>query len=312
MALTLDEIQSTTNDFWLPKAVDQYYHSNVLIYRMLRQGAKVSGGEKIRQVLHYGAPKGGAFGPNSRFDTTRRDDLNAARFAWALYYEPVTYDIFDKIQNAGTSAEIDIVMTKLNMSQKAIRDSMGNAIYGTGVAVDDERPITGLKAMINSTSSTTYGTISEDDMAEWAPGAVTTTTESLTLPVMRTLTNACEAGDGAEADPTIYITTKALHSVFKGLLQPQQRYSDDKLASAGFKNIQFEGIPVVKDGKCDDGFMYALNENYMGFKTHNDFMFKHTDWMRPTDEYKFTMQVMWVGNMICKRRDAHGYHSNLS
>jgi len=312
MALALDEIQSITQDFWYPGAADNYFKGNVLMYRLLKNGGTASGGVKIRQVIWHGSPDGGAFGPSSTFDTTRRDKTNAARFNWSLYYEPVTYDIQDKVQNSGPEAEVDAVMTKLDMAQKAIKDSMANDIYGDGVATGDEWPLTGLAAMINSTSATSYGSIAEDDMSVWAPGAVTTTTESLTLSVMRTLKRACKVGDDNADRPTLYITTDALRDVYESLLQPQQRFENADLASAGFSNILFDQRPVVGDMKCTSGMMFALNENYLDFKSHADFKFHHEPWMRPTNQYKFTMQIIWAGNLTCKRRGAHGSHSNLS
>lgn len=313
MALALNEIQSLTTDFWYPRAYDNYFKSNVLIYRLLKNGKKVSGGEKIRVPIWYGDPKGGAFGYNTTFNTSHYEAHTAARFDWALYYEPCTYGIKDKIENAGPQAEVDLINSKLDMMQKAIRDSMADGIYSDGTGGGDTKPLTGLLAMINSTSSTSYGTIAEDDLAEWAPGAVTTTSESLTLTVMRALKRACKVGDAPEDRPTIYITTDALRDAYEGLLQPQQRFNDSKLAAAGFENLTFDGgRPVVGDTKCPSGYMFALNENYLDMQSHQDFFFKHTEWMRPTDEWKYTMQVVWTGNLVCKRRSAHGYHSNLS
>lgn len=313
MALTLDEIQSITQDFWYPGAADNYFTGNVLMYRLLKNGGIATGGVKIRQVIWYGSPDGGSFGPSSTFDTTRREKMNAARFDWALHYEPVTYNIEDKIKNNGPEAEVDSVMTKLDMAQKGIKDSMADALYSTGVAIGDEWPITGLQGMINATSSTSYGTIAEDDMSVWKPGAVTTTAEALTLPVMRTLKRNCQVGDANEDRPSLYITTTTLRDVYEALLQPQQRFSDDKLASAGFSNLLFDTVaPVVGDMKCPSGFMFALNENMLDFKSHTDFKFHHEPWMRPTNQYLFTMQIIWSGNLTCKRRGAHGSHSNLS
>lgn len=312
MALTLDEIQSITQDFWYPNAKDNYYKANVLMQRLLKNGRTVSGGEKIRQPLWHGNPVGGAFGENSTFDTTRRDQINAARFDWAYYYEPVTYGMKDKVQNSGPEAEVNGVMTKLNMAQNAIRDKMGDDLY-LSLAQGATKPITGLQAMINSTSSTAYGGIAEDDLSEWAPAAVTTTSEALTLPVMRTMKRAAKVGNSGEEKPTIYITTDQGRDTYEALLQPQQRFSDPKLAAAGFDNLTFDGgKPVVGDTKCPDGFMFGLNENYLEFVSHKDFKFHAEPWMRPTNQYLFTMQLIWVGNLICSRRGAHVSHSNLT
>ena len=83
MALALDEIQALTQDKWYPRAYDNYFTSNVLVYRLLREGKKLDGGVKIRVPIYYGGPHGGAFGASTTFNTTRFDDHNAARFSWA-------------------------------------------------------------------------------------------------------------------------------------------------------------------------------------------------------------------------------------
>jgi hypothetical protein len=311
MALTLNEMNSTTQDYWLPGAKDQYYSGNVLMYTLLRKQKKVNGGVKIRQVLHYGSPKGGAFGENTEFNTSRYDDHNAARFDWAYYYEPVTYGMQDKVENTGEAQEIDVVHNKLNMAQKAIKQNMADDLYDS-LSQGSEKPLTGLLSMINSTSSTAYGEIAEDDMSEWAPGHLVTAAASLTLAVMRTIRRNCKVGDEPTDIPSLYVTTDALLDTYKALLQPQQRFSDPKYADAGFQTEGFEGKPVVSDQRAPSGYMFALNESYMDMVSHTDFHFKHEPWMRPTNQYKFTMQIMWVGNLVCMRRDAHGYQSGLS
>lgn len=312
MALTLDEMQSITQDFWFPGAVDNFYKANVLMQRLLKNGRTATGGLKIRQPIFHGNPVGGAFGENTKFDTTRRDQINAARYDWAYYYEPVTYSLKDKVENSGPEAEVSSVMTKLNMAQNAIRDSMGDDVY-LSLTQGENKPLTGLQAMINSTTSTAYGTISEDNLAEWKPAAVTTTSEALTLPVMRKMKRDAKVGNSGEEKPTIYLTTDAGRDAYEALLQPQQRFTDSKLAAAGFDNLTFDGgKPVVGDTKCPDGFMFGLNENFIEFVSHVDFKFHAEPWMRPTNAYLFTMQLIWVGNMTCARRSAQVSHSNLT
>ena len=312
MALTLDEIQSITQDFWWPKHYDNFYKANVLMLRLLKNGGMATGGEKLRVVVWHGQPIGGAFGENTSFDTTRRDQLNAARYDWAYYYEPVTYGMKDKVQNSGPQAEVDAIMTKLDMAQTAIRDKMADDVYDS-LSQGSTKPLTGLQSMINATSATAYGGLAEDDLPEWAPGTVTTTAEALTLPVMRKLKRDCKVGSAAEDRPTIYMTTDEGRDSYEALLQPQQRFTDDKLAAAGFENLTFDGgKPVVGDTKCPDGFMFALNENFLDFKSHTDFKFHMEPWMRPTNQYLFTTQVIWVGNLVALRRGAQGLHSGLT
>jgi hypothetical protein len=311
MALTLGEIEASTREFFDSKeAQDVYYKGNVAIYRMLKKAKSWDGGIYIRQVLDYGQPIGGDFNAASKFDTNRYDTLTAARWTYAMYYEPVTYSIDDVVQNAGVAQEIDIVQNKLTKAQKHLRSNMADDFYGSSSSGGTGRKLLGLPAMVSQTS--TYGGIAVAELAEWKAGAVTTTSEPITFNVIRTGRTSCTVGDDVNDEPNLLITTRTLLDAVKALTLPHLRLEHGDLADVGFKNIDFEGAPLVGDYKCTAGYLFWLNELYMGFRVHTAFNFKRQPWMRPTDQYIFTTQIITVLQMICKRRDAHGYHSNLT
>ncbi|MCK5237397.1 MAG: phage major capsid protein, partial [Deltaproteobacteria bacterium] len=234
MALTLNEIQSTTNEYFLSaEAVDNFYKSNALMFRLSANKKMVDGGRKLKQPLWHAGPGGGAFDANSKFNTQKRQKINAALFDWAKNYEPETYDIDDSIENTGVAAEVDIIMNKLRMMETALMWTMGTQVYGDGTG--SPTPITGLLAMLDSTTTTAYGGIQESDLAVWAPGATITTGGTLTLNKMRELRRSCKVSNAKSGMPTIYMTTDTLHDKYDSLLQPQQRYANnEELANAGF------------------------------------------------------------------------------
>jgi hypothetical protein len=311
MALTLDEINAATREYYLTSgAVDNFYKSNVLVFRLMNNKRTIDGGKAIRVPIWHGSPQGGAFGVNDTFDTTRRDQINAAEYQWKYYYEPTTYDLKDATENNGVSAEVDIVLTKVEMMNKAIMEKIGTDLYTDNSS--NTKKVTGLQEMLNSTTTTAYGGIQEADLAVWTPGAVTTTTEALTLSAMRTMRTNAKVGDSAGDIPSLYITTDILRDKYESLLQPQQRFEDPDMAKAGFRTLMFGDAGVVSDGKCPSGFMFALNENYMQWVSHSDFDMQRSEWMRPTNQYKYTTQVINAGNLTCSRREAHVSHSNLS
>ena len=311
MSLSLTEINALTQDYWEPGAHDQYFKGNALMYRVLRKGKKWNGGDYLRVVIEYGQPVGGAFNSQSRFDTTKREELNAARFQPAYYYEPVTFDIDDKVRNAGSAAQVDIVAAKLSNAQKKIRQSMAIDFYNNLTQGATGRGLLGLPAMIN-TGTGAYGQVSSSDIAEWTAGTVNTTGGPLSYATMRAGRTACQVGDGIEDKPTIMVTTRTLFDVVEGQTQVNQRYEEAELAEVGFQNLIVNGIPVVSDYLCPSGYLYFLNENLIDFKSHKDFFFVREPWMRPVDQYVFTTQIVWVGQLLCKRRNAHGYYSGLS
>jgi hypothetical protein len=205
---------------------------------------------------------------------------------------------------------VKLIDSKLQSMQKKIRQSMAVDLYANTTQGATGRGILGLPAMVSTTS--TYGGIAVADLPEWVAGAVTTTTEPLTFAVARALKTACQVGDEVGDRPTVYITTRTLLDVIEGQTVPSQKYEDASLADVGFENLRLNGIPAVSDYLCTSGYLYALNENLMDFQSHQDFFFKREPWKQPTDAPIYTTQVIWTGQMTCKRRKGHGVHTNLS
>lgn len=310
MALTLGELEATTQEFWEPGAQDIYYKGNILFNKLLKAAKPWDGGTYIRQVLDYGQPLGGDFNSSSTFNTNKVETMTAARWTPGYYYEPVTYDIDDVVQNAGVAQEIDIVNTKLTKAAKHIRSRLADDLYSTTSYGDSGRKLAGLLWMCSTSS--TYGGIAVADLSEWIAGQVDTTAEPISFDIIDALLTACMVGDDVGDEPNLLVTTRTLFSAIRSLTLPHLRLEHGSLADMGFKNIDYLGNPIVRDYKCPTGYLFGLNTNYMGFRVHKDFNFKRTPWMRPTNQYLFTCQIIAVLQMICKRRDAHGYHSALT
>jgi hypothetical protein len=311
MALTLTEIEAITLDCWEKGSLDMYFLGNIMMYRLLKKGKKYPGGKAIRVTIGYGQPLGGAFSSQSTFFTGKVEEFNAAFFTKAMYYEPVTYDIDDETENSGPQAEIKLIAEKLTLAQTKIRYSMAYDFYNSSTYGATGRSILGLPAMI---STATYGQISPSDILEWQPntsGGIVTTAEPITGAVMRKMRTACMVGDEAKDEPSIMLTTRILKDQIEDQTQAAKRYENTELAEIGFKNLVIDGIPLVADYQCPSGYLYALNENYCDFMSHSSFFFKRRPWQSPADKPIYTTQIIWCGQFICKRRNAHGSHSNL-
>lgn len=310
MALTLDELNATTQEYWEKGAQDVYYKGNVLFAMLLKDAKTWDGGTYIRQVLDYGQPLGGDFNSSSTFNTNKVDTMTAARWTPAYYYEPITYDIDDVVMNAGVAQEIDVVNQKLTKAQKHIRNQMATDLYSSTGYGDSGRKLVGLLGMISTSS--TYGGIAVADLSEWIAGYSSSTAAPITFDIIDAGLSGCLVGDDSGDEPNLIITTRTLFSALRALTLPHLRLEHGNLADMGFKNIDYLGNPIVRDYKCPSGYMFWLNTNYMGFRVHRDFNFKRSPWMRPTNQYLFTCQIICVLQMICKRRDAHGARSGLT
>lgn len=315
MALTRSELESVTRDHFITdggKAFDQYFLSNWLIYRAMRKPKyRPAGGVQIKVPLTYDRLTGGSFDGVDQFDVARKDIINSALFQWRHNYVNVTIVWTEELENAGPEEEVDMVVTKLENAQASIRDDLADSLYSDGTG-NLGKDVDGLDALFNTTTSTAYGSIAQDDMAKWSAG-VTTTSEPFTSAVVRTMRTAAKVGDAVGDKPSLIVTTDALLDSWLNQLQTQQRFVSQRAAKAGFDGVfMLDQAEIFSDGKCPDGTCYALNDRHWGYAVHRNGLFVRTAWKVPTNQAVKSMQILWKGNMICTRRNSHHKHTGLT
>jgi len=315
MALDMSQLNAVTNDYFKNVLNDVFFRENILLYRLMGNGGNelnlvtgkdiVDGGKKIREFLEYGRANVGTYGNTSTIDTSKKDIINAARFGWSGYVASNTIDLDEQTENTGTAAMIDLVFSKMKNIEKSIRDYMGAGIYVARASSGNSYGFDGLPDVFNTTTSTAYGSIAEDDMSQWAAN-VDTTAEALSYKVMQKLFRLASVGQTKDAKPDQIITTQVLLDSYKRTLQAQQRFQDSKLAEAGFQNILHDGVPMVYDDNQAAGVVDCLNLKHLNLKSHKDYNFTAPKWEadhRSPDV--LTANVRWRGALTCSRRDAH-------
>ncbi len=320
MALTLTEVQAITNDYVLKKkAEDIVFQDSVLLYMLMNDGKfqdnlvtageLVDGGERIRVILEYAKSNGGTYGNTTKIPQAKVDILNAARFRWAGAFGSNAIDLDDRRQNSGDAAIVDLVHAKVNSIRKTIRDTLGDQVYAQAVNGD---ALLGLGDLFETTTSTPYGEIATDDMADWKANVITTS-EDMSFKVMQAIRRTAKVGQNKSDKPNLYITTDLMKDAYERTLTPAVRYQDTKLANAGFDNVLFGGVPVVADDKQSAGILDALNTNYLNLKTHKDFAFTDIEWegsrVQPDP---WVANQRWSGQLVTSHRKAHCRHTNLT
>lgn len=326
MALTFAEADAVTSDYFLAdnkKAIDIYFTESFLMDRWMnkRKGLweRPSGGRYITQPLMYDGAEGGFYIRGQSLNSDDRTNVNRARFGWKHVFGNATIYRTDTLENAGAEAEVSLLATRLLAAQKTPTKLIAQNLYNS--AVDTAPEITGLGSLTQATvTSTKYGDIAQTELVA-ADGSYpwtanhTTTTEGISLAVIRTARSTAKISDGPMGKPTVGVMTETLFNIISAALQTQQRFTEDKdTAKAGFVNVVFEGCVLAPDDYVASGNMFLLNENYVGFAVHSDGFFKATPWGplpngNPEDK---TMKIFWDGNLICSHRKAHVRHSNLS
>ena len=330
MALTLSEIQSLTDDVWMPGASNNWVMGNIMMFKLLAKATPAPSGEYIRQVLEYSRSRGGAMGPTTIFETAKKIIFNAARFPWAYFWSGCTYDIEDEVKVSWGESGVDLIMGKLDNAQRSIKDYMGDSIWSTyaaGVTAygAETIPFYGIGDLMNVASDTTpaFGNINRADLGTFSRlgSAVSiwqaykeTGARTMNFSTLQELARSTRVGsDNSKEVIDLIVTTSTLKDVFENSLQSQQRFQDSSLAKAGFDTVNFRSnVPVVVDDKVAASQVYGFNTNKLHLRPHQDFNFTPPKWKEPTNQYVKTTQIIWTGAFTTGERRAHGQMTVVS
>lgn len=319
------QLEAVTNDYFMVeggKAFDNYFQSHFLLDYFIKQKKGLfklfGGGRNFRIPFRYDGNEGGFYAKGDTLTSDKREAITAAYFTAKHVYGNGTILRIDTLENAGPEAFVDLVAEEAYGAQSTLSENMADSIYDDAGGSSDR--FDGLRATCNETTTTAYGNVTEaecvatDGSYPWM-GITDSTTESITLDVIRDTKSLAEYGRGKQEEPDLITTTKAIYNVVKSKLQIQQRFTTEgsKAVKAGFTGLYFEGSDIFPDKSCPSGWMFCINSNHMGIAAYKRGFFERTPWMviegSPMDK---TMKILFDGNLVCDNRRAHAAHSNLS
>lgn len=294
-----------------PKIADATTKNNAFMLQLRRKGRirLIGGGRTISCPISYGENQ------NFQFYTGRetlnvadQEVLTSAEYPWKQYACGVSISGLEMLQNDGQEQIISMMKARIENAERTIANKMHESAYSDGTA-SAGKEFGGLALLVASAAGATVGGINSSTATWWdnkrkATGGATT---SAIYADMLDLTLELQRG----TDKTdMIISDNSYYSILSQSLQNQRRYMDSNIADAGFKNILFEGIPVVADGG-DGGYapvgMYFLDlseiEMIMHRKRNNVVL---SGPRRPVTEDSDTVVMAGMGNFITGNRARHG------
>lgn len=288
------------------KLEDVIFQSNALYYllagneAMRKPGSKtykeLDGGRVIVEPLLYALNStAGSYSGYDVLDTDPQDGMTNAEFEWKQYSVSVSISGKEKRQNSGESAVLDLLEGKIMQAEMSLIEAMNADLFTDGTG-NSSKDITGLVLAVDSAG--TYGNIVRSTNSWWS-SMETAVSGPLTIDVMRTMYNDCSKGYKKD-HPDLIISDQTEYEAYEAKLQPDMRFSDNKLADAGFESLKFKGSSMVFDEVTNDGVMYFLNTGKMGIRVHKDAKFSVTEDKQPVDQDAFVKQILWMGNLVQK------------
>lgn len=294
-----------------PKIADATTRHNAFMLQLRRKGRirLIGGGRTISSPISYGENN------NFQFYTGRdalkvagQEVLTSAEFPWKQYACGVSISGLEMLQNDGKEQIISMMKARIENAERTIANKMHESAYSDGTG-SSGKEFGGLALLIAAAAGATVGGINSGTATWWenkranTGGAATATIYADMLDLALSLQRGMDKTDLIISDNTYY-------SILSQSLQNQRRYMDSKIADAGFRNILFEGIPVVFDGG-DGGQapvgMYFLDTSEIEMIMHrkrNNVVLSGP--RRPVTEDSDTVVMAGMGNFITGNRARHG------
>ena len=306
-----DDIFTSTLENRTKKLADNVSKNNALLSRLSAKGKirTVDGGSKILEELEYGEGDLVWYGGYDKIDYTPKQLFTSAEFGLKLCAVPVAISGEDKLKNSGREQMIDLFEKRIENAFKTMKNKMAAAIYGDGTG-SSGKEIGGLQLLVADAPETgVVGNIDRASNAFWRNQSVSAavTSENILAKMDEIYLKCCRGTD----KPDLVVADNVMYSTYEQALQPNQRFTDPKLAEAGFTTLKFKGADVVFDGgqggACPAKHMYFLNTDYIYLRPHKDRNMKVIGGDRMAINQDALYRIIgWAGNMTLSNASLQG------
>lgn len=298
----VDSVLSTTLSAYVKKMSDSIF-TRIPLFAWLTQKAQVkeSGGASIIVPLMYA--KNSTAKPYSGYgtiDTTPQQGMTAAQYKWAQYADTISISGLEERANSGDKAVINLLESRTNQAEMSLRDKLDIDVWAStqAVASDGGLGILNLPSIVDT--STAIADIAKSGNSWWQ--AQVTASGSFAgrgLSDMRSLRNNIMNQSVDNGVPDAVFSTQAVYEFYEGTLQPQQRFTDEKMASAGFENLRYKSAMYTFDSNVPSGNLYMLRSDNLKLYVHSKANFVTSPFVRPTNQDAKVAQLLWQGQLVC-------------
>lgn len=242
--------------------------------------------------------------------TESQEEFTSYEIAWKQAQSSVTIIKLDKLRASGKRAQLNFVKAKIESAYMALYDLIGAQLFKDGTG-NKGKDWNGLLAAINNAAGfQTYSGIDRVANPWWQaqvfdPGSPT----ALSTASMMTLWMQCKTD---EEVVQLIPATKTGYASYWQLLTPQEIFVDDEVGNLGFRNIAFQGVPMVDDSGVPANSMYFLNLDHLKLFVHRDEDFEFSGFDRPINQNVEAGHVFVTGNFNVQKPAASGVYRNIS
>lgn len=302
----VDALLSTTLSAVRKKFADNIF-TRIPLFMWLKTKAKISenGGASIVVPLMYGKNSTAkSYSGYGIIDTTPQEGLTAANYQWAQYAGTISISgLEDRIQNKGDKAIIKILESKIKQAEMSLSDKMDIDLWASSTAGTN---ILALPTIVDAT--TTIADVSKSANSWWQAQVVASGSFAARgLADMRNLYNTVlNQSVGNDGAPDFSIAAQSVYESYEATLQPQQRFSDEKMAGAGFETLRYKASTLTFGSNVPAQQLFMLRSENLKLAYDKDTNFITTKFIQPTNQDAKVAQILWAGQLTCDNMRKNG------
>ena len=314
-AIGTNVVTSLARHYILPEITDNIYNSQVLTFRLMSAKKRmVRGGTQIEVPLMFSRmAAGGFYSGMDALDVSPSDTVKNGALDWRQAYVPVTVDGLTMIRTDSPDAIANFLSMQFEQAEMEMVAILGAGVFSD--AVTNAKSIDGLQGAVDAGSvAATYAGITRASNTWWN-SQVDSATATLTTTAMQSMFGSCTIGGRA---PTILVGTQANYNRFwvtnqaKVNIFVQPSGHDVSLASAGFQNQLFNGVPFVVDSNVQANHIYFLNEDFIYWAASPRADFFLEDFQAPIQQDAMVSKLLWAGQLVVTNARLQGKMTNLT
>lgn len=314
---SLDSLWTSTWPTFKPGVIDQIFLKKYPFYWWLSQKGHIQyypGGRDIRYPLEVDVnPTVVEIGKSGEVDLTDVDPFTTVIYPWSTLAGNINRYREDDRMNRGKAAVFNLMEGKRKNLIKSMSKKNEELLFrARGSRAADE--LYGLLDLVDDapTGARTVGGFAQASFSWWQ------NTQAASTGVAATCGRKDMQGlfydlEDVESAPNVILVHKDFYEVYEDDLLEMKMIVNDKFADAGFSNLVFKGVPMVKSPQATNTRLHMLNADYLYLVIDPAMNFEMTQWKEhKAQPFNRVAQIVVAQQLICTNRKAQAVLTGIT
>ena len=350
MAYNYSTIQALVNERYLPGMIDNIFAGKHYLWDYLKRNLKTYNERQISIGIEYAvATTLGFTARNQTFALRNEEIATRARYAPSMHTSTMVILTEDELENTSTEAVESLLSLKTANLQKSIEQSLANYVWTRGTAAISSPNWNTIDFLVNNQAAVDVGDLLTDTSvpAWWkskvvdlqndaffqAGGAssleeadlMDSSKHTFLKRMFARLLSLAEYQNGGSSKENgdndhMIIAPQYVCDCYEAILDEQKTGNkyNDRAGSAGFKLLDYRGVPIVPDSDMvanqtgdNDGRIYCLNPANIYLFLNSGAKFTAGPFIEAENSNRRSSKVLAYGNLAISNRARQAVLQNI-